>query len=262
MNRPHDGIDTAAKITAKTAKILREEGYSFVARYLVPNSGGTAWKALTAAEAKVIRDAGLAVMLCWETTASRVKGGAVYGEEDALTAQKLAETMSIPAGTVIYFAADYNVPDVDMPAVSDYIAAAIDNIGKYEVGLYGHENLVKTMSDIYAIRFWQCVAWSNEFADAAGVIQYEWQGGDNAKALTNKIGVAVDLDAAVSLDGMWKPAEAEQPKYSEADLAHKWCVSMKITDDTMRDVSQTELMLWRYHNIYTPEDNWSIGTKD
>lgn len=252
MNRSYQGIDTAAKITAKTAKILREEGCSFVARYLVPNSGGTAWKALTAAEAKVIRDAGLAVMLCWETTASRVKGGAAFGEEDGQTARKLAAEMGIPAGTVIYFAADYNVPESDYDAVDAYLDAAMMNLGLYVVGLYGHENLVKAMAKRGYRNFWQCVAWSNAFDDCAGVIQYEWQGGENAKALTSKIGVAVDLDTAESLDGMWRP---ENQKHSETDLAHKWCVEMGITDDTMRDVGQTELMLWRYHNIYTPEDN-------
>lgn len=252
MNRPYDGIDTAAKITAKTAKILRAEGYSFVVRYLVPNSGGTAWKALTASEAKDILDAGLAIMLCWETTASRVKGGAVFGEEDARQARKLAEEMGIPTGTVIYFAADYNVPESDYAAVDAYLDAAMTASGLYIVGLYGHENLVKAMHKRGFKHFWQCVAWSNEFSDDAGVIQYEWQGGENAKALTSKIGVAVDLDAAESLDGMWKP---ENQAYSETELAHKWCVEMRITDDTMRDVSQTELMLWRYHNIYTPEDN-------
>ena len=48
MNRPFDGVDTAAKINARIADILKREGYSFVARYLVPES---LWKALTAQEA-------------------------------------------------------------------------------------------------------------------------------------------------------------------------------------------------------------------
>lgn len=273
LDRPYQGIDTAAKITAKTAEILKREGYSFVARYLVPNSGGTAWKALTASEAKIIRDAGLAVMLCWETTAARVKGGAVYGEEDALAARRLAEDMGIPAGAVIYFAADYNVPEADYGAVNAYLSAASEHIGKYNVGLYGHEGIVNAMYGKGHKNFWQCVAWSEMFSDAAGVIQYEWQGGANAKALATKIGVAVDLNSAASLDGMWKPNSyadggdiiyehsQAQTKNTEAEDAHKWCVSMGITDDSMRDVSQTELMFWRYFKLTAPEDAWSIGTK-
>lgn len=251
MNRPYNGIDTAARITAKAAQILREEGFSFVARYLVPNSGSLAWKALTAAEAKIIRDAGLAIMFCWETTASRVKGGEAAGAEDGARARKLAEEMVVPAGATIYFAADYNVPADDYDAVDGYLAAAMLNSGHYAVGLYGHEKLVDAMKERYDLRYWQCVAWSNQFSDAAGVIQYGWQGCAEAKAVEAKVGFTVDLDAAASLDGMWLP---ETPKDYEAEDAHKWCIEMGISDDTMRDVSQTELMFYRYHKLTVPDD--------
>lgn len=250
MNRPYNGIDTAAKITANAAKILREEGFSFVARYLVPNSGNTAWKALTASEVKDIRDARLAVMLCWEATASRVKGGAAAGAEDGRTVRKLGEGMGVPAGTVIYFAADYNVPASDYDAVDAYLDAAMMNCGLYIAGLYGHENVVNAMAKRGYKHFWQCVAWSNEFSDAAEAIQYQWQGSPDALAVKDKIGVAVDLDSAASLNGMWLP----EPVNTEAEDAHKWCIDMGISDDTMRDVSQTELMFYRYHKLTAPED--------
>ena len=251
MNRPYDGIDTAAKITARAADILKREGYSFVVRYLVPNAGGTAWKALTASEAKVIREAGLAIMLCWETYANRIKEGAKAGAEDGKAARELAESMGIPAGTVIYYAADYNVPAEDYDAVDAYLDAAMMNLGLYNVGLYGHERVVNAMAKRGYKHFWQCVAWSNEFSDDADTIQYEWQGGENAKALTEKIGVAVDLDAAATLDGMWKP---ETQKDYEAEDAHKWCIEMGISDESMRDVSQTELMFYRYYKLTVPDD--------
>ena len=217
MNRPYNGIDTAAKITAKAAKILREEGFSFVARYLVPNS---------------------------------VKGGAAAGAEDGRTVRKLGEGMGIPAGTVIYFAADYNVPASDYDAVDAYLDAAMMNCGLYIAGLYGHENVVNAMAKRGYKHFWQCVAWSNEFSDAAEVIQYQWQGSPDALAVKDKIGVAVDLDSAASLDGMWLP----EPVNTEAEDAHKWCIDMGISDDTMRDVSQTELMFYRYHKLTVPDD--------
>lgn len=261
MERKYQGIDTAAKITAQAARILKQEGFSFVARYLVPNSGSLAWKALTAAEAKIIRDAGLAIMFCWETTASRVKGGEAAGAEDGARARKLAEEMGVPAGATIYFAADYNVPADDYDAVDGYLAAAMLNSGHYAVGLYGHEKLVDAMKERYDLRYWQCVAWSNQFSDAAGVIQYGWQGCAEAKAEEAKVGFAVDLDAAASLDGMWLPDPAEPKPDVEAEDAHKWCVRMGITDDNMRDVSQTEVMLYRYNRLNAPEDDWSIGTK-
>ena len=247
MIRPYDGIDTAAKITTATARALRQEGISFVARYLVPESYS---KALTKAEAGILRDAGLAILPVWETYAKRIREGAKAGGEDGKTARKLAEGLDMPAGTVIYFAADYDAPAADYDAIEAYLDAASLNSGLYRIGLYGHEKLVDAMYHRGYRNFWQCVAWSNAFSDNAGAIQYEWQGGDNAKALAEKVGVGVDLDAAATLDGMWLP----EAKSTEAEDAHKWCVSVGISDDSMRDNSQTELMFYRYHFLTAPDD--------
>ncbi len=266
MNRPYDGIDTAGTLSPAKCEKLREAGISFVVRYLVPNEGATAWKALTAKEADVIRAAGLAIMLCWETTASRVKGGASAGAEDGKKTRELAEGMGIPVGAVIYFAADYNVPASDYEAVDAYIRAARIALGKYSAGLYGHEKICDHVSG-HCTHLWQCVAWSNEFIDAADVIQYEWQGGANAKALAERVGVLVDLDAAVSLDGMWLPAtyadggdvtytqpQTQTPSTETSD-ALKWAKSVGIYTDDMKDVTQTAVMLYRYNRIIMPEDN-------
>ena len=248
----YQGVDTAARITAETAKKLRQEDVSFAVRYLVPNFGATAWKALSASEAADIRSAGLALMLCWELTGDRVKGGGDVGKVDGAAARKLAEAMGVPAGTAIYFAADYNAPETDFRSIFEYLYGASQEIGAYSVGLYGHEDLVRYMADRKACRFfWQCVAWSNQFDAAATVRQYCWQGGDEAKALTAKVGIAVDLDSAETLAGMWLP---DKPS-TEAEDAHKWATDAGIVDETMRDVSQFEIMLWRYHRIFTPEDN-------
>ena len=254
----YQGIDTAAIISHKSAKILRENGISFVVRYLVPQSGVTAWKALSAVEAKNVREAGLAVMLCWELTADRMLGGAEYGATDGAKARELAEKMGVPHGTAIYFAADWNVKESEYDDVDAYLSQVVKTIGDYRVGLYGHEKIVHAMSKRYAgMMFWQCVAWSNQLDDAANVFQYQWQGGDEAKALAAKCGFAVDLDSADSLDGMWEP---EQPRTEEED-AMAWAKSVHIVDDSMRDVSQTVLMLYRYFKTYQPEDGWSFGVK-
>lgn len=259
MEMKYQGIDTAAKISAQAAKTLRENGIAFACRYLVPNSGATAWKALTASEAKAIRDAGLALLLCWETTADRMKGGYDVGHVDGAAARQLAQEMGVPAGTVIYFAADYDVPEGDYEAVYQYLYAATQSVRPYRAGLYGSENVVREMNGRHAVgHFWQCVGGSNEFLPCARTIQYEWQGGPNAKALAAKVGFAVDLDSADSLDGMWEP---DKPS-TEGEDAHKWAVEAGIVDDSMRDVSQTELMLYRFHRIYNPADSWSIGAKE
>ena len=243
----YEGIDTAAKISAEQAKILRENGISFVCRYLVPNSGSTAWKALTAEEAKGLIDAGMAILPCWETTANRMKGGHDAGKADGAAAKALAEEMGIPAGTVIYFAADYAVPDSDFAKIYAYLYAATVAANPYRVGLYGSQNVVDAMDVRKACEFfWQCVGGSKKFLPCANVIQYQSQDGTDAKALKAKVGFAVDLDRAETLDGMWQP---ENPD-SEEETAMKWAKENGIVTDDMRDVSQTVIMIWRYHKLY------------
>jgi len=247
----YSGIDTAARISAQSANTLKENGIDFAVRYLVPESGITAWKALTKAEANDIRAAGLALMLCWELTGNRVKGGTEAGAADGLRAWHLADAIGVPAGTVIYFAADYNAPAADFDEIEAYLTAAQRNLEQYRAGLYGHEALVREMAARGVCRhFWQCVAWSNQFDAAATVRQYAWQGAAEAKALAAKVGFAVDLDSCETLSGMWLPPAPP----TEAENAHAWALRMGIVDETMRDVGQLELALWRYHRIFSAED--------
>lgn len=221
----YEGIDTAARLTAAQARILRENGISFVGRYLVPES---LWKALTAQEAADIRSAGLALMLCWELGGEDLRGGAVKGAEHGARARQIAEAMGVPCGTNIYFAVDYNAQPGDYPAIEQYMLAAQTALGgRYVAGLYGHERIVEFLAQRGSVkRFWQCVAWSNMFSSYATVRQYAWQGDERSKAVQKLIGVAVDLDSTETLSGMWMPGNAyddggdtiiePQPWYAEA----------------------------------------------
>lgn len=202
----YQGIDTAANITAEQARKLAANGVSFAARYLAPG------KTLTAQEVKNLRDAGLAIMLCWETTASRVKGGAAAGAYDGDAARRAAEKLGIPAGTVVFFACDYNAPAEDFAAIEAYLRTAKHSVEPYGVGLYGPERVVAEMSARGACYYyWQCVAWSNQFLPCADVRQYAWQGDVRAMDMAKKCGIgAVDLDSAETLAGMWLPPEAPE----------------------------------------------------
>lgn len=205
----YEGIDTAARITAAQAAKLRENGVSFVCRYIGPESWG---KTITRDEVAALRGAGLAVMLCYETSADRVKGGARAGAEDAVRARQCAQALGVPAGTVIFFAADYDVPAADLATVEAYLRAATFNIEEYGVGLYGPERAVAAMNERGAcFYFWQCCAWStNQFLPVADVRQYAWQGDTRAKAMAAACGLyAVDLDSADTLSGMWLPPVPE-----------------------------------------------------
>lgn len=196
-----EGIDTAARLTAEQARILRAQGVSFAARYLVPEKYG---KAMTAQEAAILRENGLAVMLCWETTAKRMLGGASAGAEDGAAARELAAALGVPSGTLVYFAADWDVQEDELDAALAYFRAARSAVQPYGAGVYGGARVMRAMCSETAW-LWQSVAWSDGFLPITQVRQYQWQGSPDAKALAAKVGAAVDLDCAVSLDGMWLP---------------------------------------------------------
>lgn len=205
------GIDTAARITADQAKKLRENGVSFVGRYLVPEGMG---KDITEEEIAILRDAGLAILLCWELGAEAMKGGSARGAQDGTRARLIAERFGVPKGTCIYFAADYNVPNSDLIFAEQYIKAAQAALGgQYEAGAYGPMALVEFLS-VRAIgkKYWQCVAWSPYFMEAAQTWQYQWQGSPESVAMAQKCGiVAVDMDSCDDLRaaGMWMPTYNE-----------------------------------------------------
>ena len=202
----YQGIDTAARITAAQARKLRESGVSFVGRYLIPPGYISA---LTPQEIADLRAAGLAILLCWELSAEAVKGGAARGAQDGARARELAESFGAPAGTAIYFACDYNIPNADLIQAENYFRAAQTALGKFEAGIYGPLSVVEFLAARSACRkFWQCVAWSPRFSPDAQLRQYQWQRGAEAMALAQKCGIAaVDLDVCEDLRaaGLWMP---------------------------------------------------------
>ena len=257
------GIDTAAYITADAARTLKANGISFAGRYLGPKSWG---KTITKTEAEALHNAGLAILLCYETSATRMRGGAGAGETDGLNAMQYAQELGAPQGTVIFFAADYNVPAGDYALCESYILAAQAALGcTYIAGLYGPEKIVSYLSERGACdKYWQCVAWSNQFLPVANVRQYEWQGGPNAKALAAKIGFAVDMDAAESLSGLWTPKQPEpEPATHWYDDTVRWAIKEGVvTGPTIEAArpedyatrAETMQMIRNYNRRFEAED--------
>lgn len=209
----YEGIDTAARITAAQAARLRENGVSFVCRYIGPESWG---KTISRDEVQILHDAGLSILLCFETSAARMRGGARAGAEDGYTARQAAEELGCPSGTVIFFAADWDVQPGELPACEAYLKTAGYNTEQYGVGCYGGERVTSAMSERGACYyFWQCVAWStNQFLPVADVRQYAWQGDARSLAMAAACGIyAVDLDAADTLSGMWLPPVIEPERH-------------------------------------------------
>lgn len=254
------GVDTAARIGADAAKKLKAEGVSFVGRYLGPESWG---KTITKPEADALRDAGLAILLCYETTANRMREGAGAGEYDGLNALRYAQALSVPQGTTIFFACDYNAPMADWILLESYVKAAQAALGcAYTAGVYGPEKVVSFLSERGVCdRFWQCVAWSNQFLPVANVRQYQWQGGAEARALAAKVGFAVDLDSAEDLRGLWLPeAKPEKHWYDEAMA---WARKEGIMDGTRPEDFATRAevaqMFLNYNRRFEDEDGRTVS---
>lgn len=239
----YKGIDTAAPISETAANQLREMGYSFVGRYLVPEQGNLKWKALTAAEAKILRSAGLAILLVWETTASRAKLGATAGASDGAEAAKRAKELGIADGTAICFAVDYDAPQGDYAKIEAYLRGARWNIGNYKLGLYATARLLNHAKSIIVdgeplISYgWQCYAWSYGIKADVQAYQTAWQGDAAAKALERQLGFAVDLDEATTLDGMWRNITPEEE-------ALAWAKSNGITENP-----EIASAIWKYDKL-------------
>lgn len=267
----YQGIDTAARITAAQAKKLKENGVSFVGRYLVPQIYS---KAVTAQEIEALRAAGLALLLVWEIGASAIKGGATAGAGDGARARSLAEAYGVPAGTTIYFACDYNIPASDLILAEQYIKAAQAALGKYEAGLYGPFSVVDFLAARKSCRkFWQCVAWSPRFSENANVRQYQWEKGTESQEMAQKCGIlAVDLDVCEDLRGagMWMlnvkvyddgeggtiMENAQAPKKPWYEDAMNWAAVQGIIKDGRPNdpVTRAELATVLYR-MCGPEDN-------
>lgn len=225
------GVDTAATISANAAKILKDNGVSFVGRYLVPDG---MWKNLKQDEAKALHDAGLAILLCWEINAGDVKGGAERGKSDGARAKNLAEAFGVPHGTAIYFTCDYCAQESEYPTIEAYIRAAQEACYPYEAGMYGHAGLVDYLAQKGACRkFWQCVAWSlGRLSQYTTVYQYMWSGGAESVEMQSKVGFPVDMNKTTSLEAakLWMPP-AKVPEKNWYDDAMEWAKAERLVLD-------------------------------
>lgn len=221
----YKGVDTAARFSKTHAKILADNGITFVGRYLV---NPTQSKAITDTEAKALHDAGLAILLIYETYAARAREGEQAGKQDGYAAYSFAKQLGVPDGAAIYFAVDYNAVKSDYPAIEAYLYAAKAACAPYRCGVYGHCDLVNS---IKADCYMQCVAWSGGLlSEKANIYQYQWQGGPESQAITKLIGgIPVDMNQCADLNaaGMWMPNTPE-PWYA-TDM--KWIKEHGIMND-------------------------------
>lgn len=233
------GIDCATPVTAQAAEILAAEGFRFVCRYLVPPESYS--KALTRPEATRISDTGLDILCVWETSSRRMLDGAAAGREDGERAFRCARNLGMPLNAIIYFAADFDAIEADMPAIREYIISASIEIQPYRVGIYGGYRTIEAVKDMPIQGFWQCVAWSGgKVSDVMTVYQAQWSGTAECKALAARLGFAVDINECPDLTraGMWsyrqpEPAKPVEPEADDvtghwSEDAIRWCMAHEL----------------------------------
>lgn len=135
--------------------------YRFVGRYLWV--GG---KGLTATEVTELHAAGLEIgPLYFESTGTSDLGGAAAGTADGQEANRIADSLGVPASQPIYYATDFDEPAADFPTNAAYLTAA-GATGR-PAGVYGSFALVEAMVTqgvvAYAV---QTEAWSGQDVSA------------------------------------------------------------------------------------------------
>jgi Rv2525c-like, glycoside hydrolase-like domain len=191
---------------------LRAAGIGAVGRYF---GQGGAPKNLTAAEAKLLSDAGIEIFAIFEFGARQAMGGAAQARADVACFRAQRAQVGMPDDRPCYFAVDFDIPDyapssqdprAKLGPVGDYFAQIRQEIGR-NAGAYGGYWLVKRLFDAGLISWgFQTAAWSGGQWDARACLRQT-----GATALGN----AVDLDTPERADfGQWRvgPVPAPAPK--------------------------------------------------
>jgi len=209
---------------------VKQQGYSFVARYLAVDGGS---KLITKTEADQIRAHGLGLVLVYEQYAGRAKEGRAAGKTDGQTALTQARSVGFPDTRPVYFAVDYETTEADQAAINEYLRGAADSIGANRVGVYGSYAVVERCFTNGSARFfWQTYAWSaGKVSTRTHILQYS-----NGQTVG---GASVDLNESKQADfGAWGvpapvptptlvPAPAVQPA-AKLSVAQQWAIDQGI----------------------------------
>lgn len=147
INRAATGCDCATILTAAKAATLKNNGYTYVGRYLTGTIGGGISKALSAQEANIILKAGLQIFPIFETSGYYIDYfSSSQGNEDAREAMDAAYRVGIPCGTIIYFAVDFDAYDYQVTdTIVPYFRAIRSRFASYgnpyRIGVYGARNI-------------------------------------------------------------------------------------------------------------------------
>lgn len=203
---PPEGVDYAFGRPSIAA--LKAAGIRFVCRYLSHSPS----KNLTHLEANALSEAGIWIVVVWETTAKRALDGYAGGVADAMDAQVMAQGCGMPDGRPIYFAVDWDAQPGQQAAINGYLDGAASVLGRGRVGIYGgFEPVSRALAGGHATWAWQTLAWSGGRWDTRAQLQQY----SNDHTLD---GVGCDYDRAEKSDfGQWRVGVTPTPDIQRED---------------------------------------------
>ncbi|MGQ5654953.1 glycoside hydrolase domain-containing protein [Streptomyces sp. NPDC003343] len=154
QSRKGTACDGVTMITAERAASLKAAGYKYVGRYLYNPypDGDLPEKQIQPGELATIKNAGLRcypIYQTWSRSADYFNTN--QGVRDAFEAIDWARYHGFKAGTVIYFAVDYDAMDGEVTSyVIPHFRAVMRTISEnsgYNVGIYGARNVCQRVID-------------------------------------------------------------------------------------------------------------------
>lgn len=156
--QPGETAADYANPRAITPDDLRRQGFRFVARYI--NGSTHHWKVLTHDERDRLLAAGLGLVLVFEKSADRWRGGVIAGATDGAQAEADAARLGYPDWGVIVPAFDSDVTKKTLPLAVEYWHA-FNKACKHPTGAYGDWDVIDAVAPWSACN-WQANAggWS------------------------------------------------------------------------------------------------------
>lgn len=175
---------------------LRRLGYRFAVRYVSPGKSG---KNITADEVAQLHAAGVALLLVFESTATRPFDGAPAGKADGAVAKDRAAKVGYPSSVPIMAAVDTDVTARTLPAVLAYLAAFAEACAPYPLGVYADTDVIEALAGRSVLN-WKpnARAWSPKPSSLVHVQQHASQ---------EVAGAVVDTNTALRPFTAWLPHE-------------------------------------------------------
>ncbi|CAL9396436.1 hypothetical protein SUDANB6_01367 [Streptomyces sp. enrichment culture] len=153
QSRKGTACDGVTMVTPPRAEALKAAGYQYIGRYLFnPSSTSLPEKQIQPGELATIKEAGLRCFPIYQTW-SRSADYFSYSQGciDATNAIEWARMHGFKAGTIIYFAVDYDAMDGEVTTyVIPHFRGVMRTIGEnsaYGVGVYGPRNVCQRVAD-------------------------------------------------------------------------------------------------------------------